>query len=89
VALRLLRQFHDLFTEAMSRDLDESNNVLVALAKTPSIFPSDNRFGLREQLIYDSKFSKFEFYYVKLPPLQITTLRKYRLKNRVNYTLFP
>jgi len=67
VALRLLCQYNDLF-----RDLEESNSVLVALAKRPSIFPSDSRFGLREQLIYDSKFSKFEFYYVILPLLQIT-----------------
>jgi len=72
VALRLLGQYKDLFSKALSRDLEEYNSVLVALAKTPSIFPSDSRFGLREQLIYDSKFSKFEFYYVILTLLQIT-----------------
>lgn len=62
VALRLLLRYGgDLLIEASPRDLDESNNVLVALAKTPSIFPSDSRFGLREQLIYDNLSVEKEF----------------------------
>ncbi|RHN54767.1 hypothetical protein MtrunA17_Chr5g0410421 [Medicago truncatula] len=60
VALHLLCKYKDLFSEAF-RDLEDSNSVLFALAKTPSIFPSDSRFGLREQLIYDSKFSNLSF----------------------------
>lgn len=61
VALWLLRRYKDLFIEASFRDLEESNSVLVALAKTPSIFPSDSRFGLREQLIYDNLSVEKEF----------------------------
>lgn len=61
MALRLLCKYKDLFREALLRDFEDSNSVLFALAKTPSIFPSDSRFGLREQLIYDSKFSNLSF----------------------------
>jgi len=47
--------------DPLHHSLRDKFSSLTALAKMPTAFPSGTRFGLRERIIYDSKFSHFSF----------------------------